>query len=119
MKLTSSLLGLALAGILASVGAGCKKAPPPPPAAHNGVVIDSAKLREALNGANQDIQRGLAKSSFGIRYGDYVAAMMALDTISADPSLNDAQKKVIAEVMEQVKTANNNKNAGAGAEPAK
>ena len=120
MKMTSSLFAAVLASALLCAGAGCKKATPPPAAARDGVVIDSMKLRNSLNGASQEIQKSLAKFQFSLRYGSYVDAMMALDQMKADTSLTEAQKKIVDEVMEQVKTANNNKNAGGAApEPGK
>ena len=53
-----------------------------------------------------------------LRYGNYPEAMADLDKIAADPSLTEPQKKLVADTIEQVKKANDNKNAAA-AEPPK
>jgi len=119
MKLTCSLLGLALAGLLTSVGTGCKKSEPPPQAvAHDGVAIDSHKLQAAFPTPSEDLRQALRKFAMDLRYGNYPEAMADLDKIAADPSLNEAQKKLVADTIEQVKKANDNKNAAA-AEPPK
>jgi len=117
MKLTSSFIGLALAGLLISVGGGCKKSESaPPPAVKDGVTIDVQKLKTALAAnTSEEVQNGLRNFSLNLRYSKYVDAMMALDKMSADPSLTEPQKKIITEVMEQLKTAENNKNAAAPA----
>jgi hypothetical protein len=41
--------------------------------------------------------------AFGVRYGDYPKALMALDQLSNNPNVTDAEKKAVNEVLEQVK----------------
>jgi len=70
----------------------------------NGVKVNLPKLQTAIGSLNNpDVQNNMANVTFGIRYGDYMKSMMALDKIANDPSLNDAQKKVANEVLEQLK----------------
>ena len=115
MKLTPSLLGLAVAGLLFTVGAGCKKAEQaPPPVQQNGVTIDAHKLQaEFASSTSPEVRQNLQKFTMSLRYKSYMDAMMALDKIAADPSLTEPQKKLAADVMEQLKQANNAKESGA------
>jgi len=117
MKLTLSLFGLVLAGLLVTAGAGCKKSDPaPPPVQQNGVTIDSRKLQtELATSTSPEVRQNLQKFSMGLRYKSYVEAMMALDKIAADPSLTEPQKKLVGEVLEQLKQAANNAAAAAPA----
>ena len=110
-----------MAGLLVSGVVGCKKAEQPStaPVQQNGVGIDSRKLQAALaTVTSDDVRAAMQKFSFSLRYRNYVDAMVALDKLAADPGLNEAQKKLVAEVMEQVKQANNAKDAAAAAAPA-
>jgi len=104
-KKTPWILGIARAGLVALAGIGCKKEEAPKTPTYSGVQINLPKLREALQNAGQDVQNLLAKVNFGIRYGKYVDALMALDKLKDDPSLNDAQKKVVTEVLGEVQEA--------------
>ena len=122
MKLTPSLFGLALAGLVAVAGAGCNKTQKPStaPINANGVAIDSRKLQAELASTTSDtLRKDLQKFNFSLRYRNYVDAMVALDKIAADPSLTEPQKKLVADVMEQVKQANAAKEAAGTAEPPK
>jgi len=120
MKLTSSLFVVVLAGLLASVGSGCsKKEQAPPPAARDGVAIDTLKLQNAFPPTSSpEVIASVRAVRSGVRYGNYIDALMALDKLAADPSLTEPQKKLVADVSEQVKQANNNKNGAAPADPA-
>jgi hypothetical protein len=110
---------MVLAGLIASVGTGCKKseAPPPPPV-RDGVAIDAHKFQDSFPNASPELKVSVRNFGMNIRYGNYENAMDTLDKIAADPSLNEAQKKLVADTIEQVKKANENKNAAA-AEPPK
>jgi len=105
MKKTTWVCGIALAGLVALTGPGCKKNDMPPGAPTiNGVKVDFPKLQQAFAGtANPEIQKTITQVSYGLRYGKPLDAMMALDKLSSDASLTDAQKKVVGEVMDQVK----------------
>jgi hypothetical protein len=86
------------------VVAGCKKAPPPAAApVTNGVTIDVPKLREAFPTPSPEAQAAITQLQFGLRYGQYVNALQALDTLLNSPGLTEPQKKVVTDVIEQVK----------------
>ncbi len=107
VKLTNCIFGVLAAGLL--VVSGCSKAQKPPPAAqYGGVTVDLPKLQLAFStNENAEVQSQITQVAFGMRYGDYVKALMALDKLVNDPSVNDAQKKVVNEVIEQVKAVAN------------
>ena len=87
---------------------GCKKSQPPIPSPQvNGVTVDIPKLMTAFNGAPPDVQAQVTQVSYGIRYTDYMKAMEALDKLANDPNTTEAQKKVVNEVIEQVKQVMN------------
>jgi hypothetical protein len=111
MKKTPWLTGILAAVLLALVGPACKKEAPPPPPEHEGVVIDLPKLQQTFATAGADIQSSMAKVNFGVRYGKYMDALEGLDKMASDPSTTEPQKKVIAELIEQVKKAINNQAA--------
>ena len=89
-----------LAGVLAL--AGCGKPPPPPPV-QQGVTIDLPKLKEAFAKASPELQSAAAEVARGVRYGEFPAAMAALEKIANAPGLTEPQKKIVSEVTEQVK----------------
>ncbi len=102
---TVALLAVALLGLTA-----CNRAPKEPPAPQvQGVTVDTPKLTATLQ-TNQapSVQEQLNQFLFGLRYGDYVKAGMALDKLSSDPAVTEDQKKVVNQVMEQVKQVINN-----------
>jgi len=105
MKKYAWVLGLLLIGVAAVVGTGCKKKAAVVAApVKDGVTIDLPKLREALaTVTNRNSQRTLTMATSGVRYGTLDTALSNLEKLSTDPALNDAQKKVVLEVMEQVK----------------
>lgn len=83
---------------------GCKKSEPTPSGAQiAGVTVDTPKLQQAFQGASPEIQSQVTQVSFGVRYGDYMKSLAALDKLANDPGVTEAQKKVVNEVLEQVK----------------
>ena len=98
--------GILLAGL---VVVGCGKKEPPPTANIEGVTVDLPKLQQAFTGAPQDVLVQVNNVGFGLRYKEYVKALAALDQLANNPNVTDPQKKVVNEVIEQVK-----KLAGAG-----
>lgn len=87
---------------------GCKKSQPPIPSPQvNGVTVDIPKLQDAFKGASPDQLNQVTQVSYGIRYVDYMKAMEALDKLANDPNTTEAQKKVVNELIEQVKQAMN------------
>jgi hypothetical protein len=112
MKIMNLLLGLLAASVL--LGAGCGKSDKTPPAPQvNGVTIDIPKLNEAFANASQELRTLTTQVGFNVRYGKYEDALMSLDKLANDPTVTDAQKKVVNEVIEEAK-----KLAGATPAPA-
>ncbi len=104
MKPTTWILGIALAGLVAVPGAGCKKEAAAQKApTYNNVQVNMPKLRAALEKGGQEVQAEMAHVTYGLRYRRYVDALVALDKLKELPSLNDAQKQVVNEISEQVK----------------
>jgi hypothetical protein len=105
IKLFSMLL---VAGVM--VFAGCSKSQKEPPASQiQGVTVDLAKLQAAYaTNSAQDIQEQLMQVSFGMRYGDYMKSLVALDKLVNSPNSTEPQKKIVNQVIEQVKQVLNN-----------
>jgi len=84
---------------------GCGKSNKVPPAAQiDGVTVDLPKLQKALEAnTNPDVRNQITQVAFGVRYGDYPKALMALDQLSNNANVSEAEKKVVNEVLEQVK----------------
>lgn len=104
MKKTTWILSVLAAGVVAFSGAGCKKesAARQPQTIQDGV----AQLRQVLNTANAQVQSNLYSGVvYAIRYGRYMDALVSLDQIVNDPSLNDTQKKAVSNTIDLVKQA--------------
>ena len=89
------------AGLVAFSGVGCKKesASGKPQTIEEGV----AQLRQVLVNANPQVQSTLYSGvAYNIRYGKNMDALMALDQIVNDASLNEAQKKAVSNVIQLV-----------------
>jgi hypothetical protein len=95
LVLTAAVLGFA----------GCKKSEKIPESQQvNGVSVDMPKLQQAFADTTNDaVRRLVTEAGFGLRYGDYVKSMMALDQLAANPDVTEAQKKIVNDVIEQEK----------------
>jgi hypothetical protein len=91
----------AAASALLLVGCGKAKAPPPPE--YNQVTVDLPKLVQTFAGAAPEAQQSVSMVQRNLRYGDYTKALMSLDELANNASITEPQKKVVAEVIEQVK----------------
>ena len=100
MKTMQWLMVCLLAGVFAI--AGCSKEKPATPVM-DGVTIDLPKLKEAFATAGPDVQTSVSEVTQGVRYGDYPRAFAALAKLDSAPGVTDAQKKVVGELVEQVK----------------
>ena len=90
------------AGLLAF--AGCSKSEKLPTSQEvSGVSVDLPKLQTAFTGASPDILNDVTQVSFGLRYGDYMKSLAALDKLANNPAVTEAQKKIVNDVIEQVK----------------
>jgi hypothetical protein len=101
MKTTNGIALILLSGVLAL--AGCGKSKPAAGPMISGVTVEVAKLQQAFATASPDLQTAVDAVKMGVRYGDYAATLAELDKLANNPSLTEAQKKIVAEVAEQVK----------------
>jgi len=101
--LVKTLIGLLM--VLAAGVAGCGKKQPAvsPPYEISGVKLDMPRLQEAFMGAPPELVANVNETASGLRYGQYERALQALDRLVNNPALNDNQKKVVNEVIEQMK----------------
>ncbi len=86
--------------------AGCKKAPSGPsmdPIKIQDVNVDLPKLSAAFNNASPEAQSAVADVKSNIRYGLYVKALAGLDKLVNDPATSEEQKKMVNQVIEQLK----------------
>jgi hypothetical protein len=104
MKRTQWMIGGLLAG--AFVLAGCHKATQEqqglPPMELRGVKVDLPKLQEAFKD-NEELRPLAVDCLSDVRYGKNSDALAKLQKLAANPSLNDQQKKIVNDVIEQVK----------------
>jgi len=96
------VLGLALAVVLATPGCGKADKSPPPPE-FNGVSVDIPKLVESFGDASDDLKRTANNVALSVRYTKYEDALMSLDKLVNDPKVTAEQKKMVNQVIEQVK----------------
>ena len=100
-KLYCLSFALVLLGLAA---AGCKKNVEGPGVPEiNGVKVDFPKLQHIFDGAGPEIQQSVSETIQGIRYGMYEKSLEALDKLANDTTINDAQKKVVNDMIESVK----------------
>jgi hypothetical protein len=102
MKTRYWMMMFLAAGLLAL--AGCSKEKPATPVM-DGVTIDLPKLKEAFATAGPDAQTSISEVTMGMRYSDYPRAFAALAKLDSTPGATEAQKKVVADVTQQVKQA--------------
>ena len=69
----------------------------------SGVKVDVPKLEAAFATAPPEVKPIEAEFVQNIRYGLYDKALQSLDALDKNPALTDPQKKVVSEVMEQMK----------------
>jgi hypothetical protein len=106
MKKTAWIAGIAVAGLMALPGVGCKKETPAQQApTFNRVQVDIPKLLQATAAAGQPAHTAVNKLRQDLRYHKYDEALARLDSLKEMPELNDEQKKVIDQITEQVKQA--------------
>lgn len=100
MKTTYLMMMLLLAGVVALAGCGKEK---PAATVMDGVTVDLAKLQEAFATASSEAQTSVSEVRMGVRYGDYRRAFTALEKLASAPGLTEDQKKLVAQVTDQVK----------------
>jgi hypothetical protein len=66
-------------------------------------MVDIPKLQQAFAGTTPDLQAALSEVNMGVRYGEFPRAFAGLDKLANAPGITEAQKKIVGEVIEQVK----------------
>ena len=107
MKISNALLVVLLA-VGVGAAAGCKKSKPaaelPPPMIVEGIKVDLPRLMDSVVVAgNARAQAGLREVVGSFRYGQYEKAMTGLDKVAKGGSLNEEQKKLAEEVVEELR----------------
>ncbi len=74
-----------------------------PPMEFEGVKVDTPRLMAEFMNASPPLQKSVNDAVTKVRYKLYLEAMMGLDEVLKDPGLNDKQKKLIAQVVGQLK----------------
>ena len=100
MKTMNWISGLLLAGVLAFTG--CGKADT---AKEPGLPATMARFDQAFAAPTPEQQGIIFKVVQGIRYRQYPDALAALDTLASAAALNDAQKKAVNDLIQEVKQA--------------
>ena len=102
VKKALCVLSILAAGLLGFNCAGCKKQGSQQPP--ESLEAAFQKLRASLVKASPEVQSNLYNGvDYNLRYDNYLKAMMFLDRIATDPSLNEQQKKDVNQVIEMVK----------------
>jgi hypothetical protein len=105
MKMANWMIAVLAAGMFAA--GGCNRTPAPPKVTNvNGVAVAMPELVQSLNtNTAPEIRQSITKMAYGLRYRDMPSVLAELDKLASSPALTDAQKKLVAEVTEQVKQA--------------
>jgi hypothetical protein len=74
-----------------------------PPMEFEGVKVDTPQLMAEFVSAPPDLLRPVNAAVTNLRYKKYLEAMMGLDQVLKNPGLNDKQKKLITQVIDQLK----------------
>jgi hypothetical protein len=74
-----------------------------PPMDFEGVKVDTPRLAKEFQEAAPQLQQRVNNAVTKVRYKQYLQAMMELDEVLKDPGLNDKQKKLISQVINQLK----------------
>jgi hypothetical protein len=92
-----------LAGALLAVPGCGKNQATTSVAAQDGTKVDMPKLQQAFVSASPELRNSITQVSFSFRYGQNAEAVAQLEKIAADPGLTDDQKKVVNDVIGQLK----------------
>ena len=105
MKALTIVLVLLAVCLVASVG--CKRSGnvAPPVTDFNGVRVDWTKLNTEFLNSDPQVQLAASTAQRNIRYSQWPQALVALEGLSANPKLTEAQKKVVSDLFEQTKQA--------------
>src|SRR6266545_5024726 len=96
-SMKSRFFALTLLAILTLSLLGCGKS--------GSAGVDASPLEKSFAGADDAVKAAATKAVNAVKSADYDAAMAELLKLAADPKLTDSQKKAIAGVLDQLKTA--------------
>jgi len=96
------LLSLCLIGFCFA-GCGKKQSAAPEPQDIGGGKGELPKLQQEFVNAPQDVLDLVHQTTSSMRYGQYEKALQYLDKLVNAPNLTDSQKKVVNDVIEQMK----------------
>jgi hypothetical protein len=105
-KLSNILVCFLSATLLVFVFSGCGKKnemPPTTPMDISGVKVDFPKLQQEFANAPQDVLDSVHQAQSGLRYGQFEKCLQSLDKLASTPNLTESQKKVVNDVIEQMK----------------
>jgi hypothetical protein len=68
-----------------------------------GVKVDIPKLQQEFANAPQELQDSVHQAVASVRYGQYERSLQSLDKLVNSPGLTDPQKKLVNNVIEQMK----------------
>ena len=69
-----------------------------------GINVDLPKLQASIDATgNADLQSAVRAVLMDFRYRQYEKALMDIDKLSSDSNLNEEQKKIAGEVLDQIK----------------
>lgn len=100
MKSIQWIAGLLVVAVIALAGCGKPSQSGPPPGTP---MLDLAKLTEAFQTATPELRSSVDKVRMGIRYSNYPDALVELDKLANDANVTEPQKKVVNDVIEQLK----------------
>jgi hypothetical protein len=104
MKTLNWISGLLLAGVLLAF-TGCGKADK---STEHGLPAAMARFDQAFASPTPEQKDIIFNVVQGLRYRRYPDTLAALDTLSSVAGLNDAQKKAVSDVTQEVKQAQAN-----------
>jgi len=68
-----------------------------------GVKVDTPQLMAAFVEASPELQKPVSDAVTNMRYRKYLEAMKGLDAVLKSPGLNEQQKKLLTQVLDQLK----------------
>src|SRR5438105_6442274 len=102
LRLTGALC-LALSAMLGACSNSSNDPDKQPAMEVEGVKVDFPALQASVLKAAPEIQQAVTDATAKIRYKRYAEALMQLDDALKQPGLNEKQKKLMAQVVEQLK----------------
>src|SRR5262249_29826676 len=67
--------------------------------------VDASPVERSFSGADDAVKAAATKAVDAVKSADYNTAMAEFLKLAADPKLTDSQKKAVAQVLDQLKTA--------------